>query len=67
MTEKERVGYASVSRAFSAEDPAASHGESTLTNGKVRISSGMVTQAFFEAERTAPYWLHNCGDDQAVR
>ncbi len=58
---------ASISRAFSAEDPAASHGENALTAGKVRISSGMVTQAFFEAKRTAPYWLHNCGDDQAVK
>ena len=58
---------ASISRAFSAEDPAASHGENALTAGKVRISSGMVTQAFFEAKRTAPYWLHNCGDDQAIK
>ena len=58
---------ASISRAFCAEDAAASGGENALIDGRVRITSGKVTQVFFGAERIAPYWLHNCGDDQAIK
>ncbi len=58
---------ASISRAFCAEDAAASGGENALIDGRVRITSGKVTQVFFGAERVAPYWLHDCGDGQTIK